>query len=217
MIKYLFYLVFLGLFGIACSKNLDIPQEEVAKTLLKFEKENTENQILIKTKFGQIYLKLYDETPLHRANFIRLIKSGFFDEQKIYRIVRGLCIQGGGSDYSRLTYLIPSEFRPNLIHKKGALSMARYSVNNPKKMSSATEFFIVTKGENYTEEDLKGYSGPMKATYLEIGGEKDFDNEYTVFGEVTKGIEVAEKISRIELVDIEKPLDLPKFSIEIVK
>lgn len=213
--KKVFLVFVIGL--LSCSGDLNIPQEKVVETLLAYGKQNPENQIVIKTKYGQIELKLYNETPLHRANFIRMIKNNFFDEQKIYRIVRGLCIQGGGSDYGRLSYLVPSEFKPNLIHKKGALSMARYSVNNPNKMSSATEFFILIKGENYTEEDLQSYSGPLKSTYLKLGGEKDFDNEYTVFGEVTKGIEVADKISRIELVDVEKPLDLPKFSIEIVK
>lgn len=201
----------------SCSSNLEIPQEKVVETLVAYGKENPENQIVIRTNLGEIELKLYNETPLHRANFIRLVKSNFFDNQKIYRIVKGICIQGGVDYHDKLKYLIPSEFRPNLIHKKGALSMARYSEDNALKMSSSTEFFIISKGSFYEKEELANYLPKMKEIYQKIGGETSFDNQYTVFGEVTKGIEIVEKIVSIELVDVEKPLNMPNFSIEVLK
>ncbi len=213
--KYIYYLPFILL--LSCGSDLNIPAERVTEVLTKYGKENPENIIIINTKYGGIVLKLYDETPLHRANFIRLIKANYFDNRKIYRIVRGLCIQGGGSSYDKMDYLIPAEFKPNLIHKQGALSMARYSQNNIHKMSSATEFFIVTKGRFYEAQDLENYPQPIKDIYLKIGGEKDFDNEYTVFGEVIKGYDIVVKISKIELIDVEKPLNMPNFSIKIMK
>ena len=92
---------------ISCQK-VNIPQKDVVKKLTIYGKRNPENLILISTTFGDIKLKLFEETPLHRADFIRLIKYNVFDGQKIYRIVKGLCIQGGLFPDS-LKYKIPSE------------------------------------------------------------------------------------------------------------
>jgi cyclophilin family peptidyl-prolyl cis-trans isomerase len=202
--------------NISCQSNLNIDQNKVKESLLEYGKENPENQIILNTKFGNIEIKLYDETPLHRANFIRLIKNGYFNDQKIYRIVKGICIQGGSSNDNKLNYLIPSEFRPDLINKKGALSAARYTDGNPQKMSSPTEFFIIVKGK-FSEVDLSKYPTNVQEIYKNIGGQTSFDNEYTVFGEVTKGIEVAEKISELEVIDTDRPVEKPRFSIEILK
>ena len=204
-----------SLFLFSCQSDMDIAQEKVTETLLAYGKENPENEVIINTKFGNIEIRLYKETPLHRANFIRLIKNGYFTDQKIYRIVKGICIQGGASNEAKLKYLIPSEFRQNLIHKRGALSAARYNEGNPLKMSSPTEFFIIIKGKFLNEGQLDKYPQNMKEIYSEVGGETIFDYEYTVFGEVTKGIEVADKIAQLEVIDTEKPLEKPRFSIEI--
>jgi cyclophilin family peptidyl-prolyl cis-trans isomerase len=209
-----YYLIFTILFA-SCTNNLEINQQEVTKTLTEFGKQNPENEIVIKSNLGEIELKLYNETPLHRANFIRLIKQGYFTDRTIYRIVKGLCIQGGGNDRDKLKYTIPAEFRPKIINKKGALAMARYSINNPEKMSSATEFFIITKGVYYEKEELQKYTDDIQEIYLKIGGEILFDNEYTVFGEVTKGFEIAEKIAKLEVAYGEKPINKPRFSIEL--
>ena len=200
----------------ACSEKLEIPSEKVTETLLKYGKENPENKIIIKTNFGGIVVKLYNETPLHRANFIRLVKANYFDNRKIYRIVKGLCIQGGVDYEDKLNYLIPSEFRPNLVHKRGAIAMARYDENNPRKMSSPTEFFIVTKSAFYDETELTQYSSQAKEIYMKIGGEIEFDQKYTTFGEVISGMEIADKIVKLELIDKEKPLKMPNFSISII-
>jgi cyclophilin family peptidyl-prolyl cis-trans isomerase len=215
-IKYLLVAVVCQLM-VSCQSNLDIAQERVIETLLEYGKQNPENKLIINTKFGNIEIKLYNETPLHRANFIRLVKNGYFTDQKIYRIVKGVCVQGGSNNESKLKYLIPSEFSPNLIHKKGALSAARYAVGNPQKMSSPTEFFIVVKGWFLDEGELAKYPPNTKEIYKKIGGQTSFDQEYTVFGEVTKGIDVAEKISELEVTDTDKPVERPRFSIEILK
>lgn len=201
----------------SCNNKIDIPAEKVSETLLKYGKENPENKVIINTSLGGIVVKLYDETPLHRANFIRLVKNNYFDDRKIYRIVKGLCIQGGVDFEDKLNYLVPSEFRPNLIHKRGAISMARYDENNPHKMSSPTEFFIVTKSAFYEDAELINYSPEAKEIYKKLGGEIEFDQKYTTFGEVISGMEVADKIVKLELVDKEKPLKMPNFSIKILE
>lgn len=201
----------------ACNEKLEIPTEKVTETLLNYGKENPENKVIINTNFGGIVVKLYDETPLHRANFIRLVKANYFDNRKIYRIVKGLCIQGGVDYEDKLNYLIPSEFKPNLVHKRGAIAMARYNENNPHKMSSPTEFFIVTKSAFYDEAELTQYSIQAKEIYKKIGGEIEFDQKYTTFGEVISGMEIADKIVKLELIDKEKPLKMPNFSISVFK
>lgn len=212
--KYFFILIS-ALILFSCKNELEISQNQLVNTLTEFGKQNAENKAIINTNFGEIEIKLYNETPLHRANFVRLIKAGYFTQRNIYRIVKGLCIQGGGHNDDKLKYLIPAEFKPHLIHKKGALAMARYSENNPEKMSSATEFFIITKGIFYEENELKMYPKPIQDLYLKLGGEIKFDNEYTVFGEVTKGIEIAEKIAKLEVIETETPLKMPTFSIRL--
>ena len=211
--KRYFLLLLLPLLS-ACS-NLDIPQEDVVKVLTEYGKQNPETKVVISTKYGPVELKLYTETPLHRANFIRLIKKGYYDDRGFYRLVKGVCIQGGGEQKDQLNYTVPAEFRPNLVHKKGALSMARYSDNNPEKRSSSTEFFIVSKGIYYNEEELKDYPPALKQLYLQQGGEIIFDKEYTVFGEVTKGLDVVDKIAKGPLGDLERPVEIVKFSIRV--
>lgn len=211
--KRYFLLLLLPLLS-ACS-NLDIPQEDVVKVLTEYGKQNPETKVVISTKYGPVELKLYTETPLHRANFVRLIKKGYYDDRGFYRLVKGVCIQGGGEQKDQLNYTVPAEFRPNLVHKKGALSMARYSDNNPEKRSSSTEFFIVSKGIYYNEEELKNYPPALKQLYLQQGGEIIFDKEYTVFGEVTKGLDVVDKIAKAPLGDLERPVEIVKFSIRV--
>ncbi|WP_420155724.1 peptidylprolyl isomerase [Siphonobacter sp.] len=206
----------LGLVVFSACKNREIPQDEVVQTLTEYGKEHPENRVNIHTRFGDIEIKLYNETPLHRANFIRMINSGFYDDRGFYRLVKGVCIQGGGEQRDQLNYTVPAEFRPNLIHKKGTLSMARYSDNNPEKRSSSTEFFIVTKGIFYNEEELAKYPPALKSIYLKQGGEIIFDQEYTVFGEVTKGLDIVDKIAQMPLGGFERPTEIVKFSMKVL-
>lgn len=132
--------------------------------------------IVIETSFGIMKLKLYDETPLHKANFIKLVKNGDFDSLLFHRVINNFMVQAGDpiSKHARpgdslghgdLGYTIPAEFNPKLIHKKGALAAARESDNiNPKFESSASQFYIVM-GKKRTLDDLKNYEDRINKTH----------------------------------------------------
>jgi len=121
--------------------------------------------VLIKTEKGNMKVKLYDETPLHRDNFIKLVKEGFYNETLFHRVINGFMIQGGDPDSKNSTpdtklgsggpgYNIPAEFTSNLIHKKGALAAARLGDQaNPEKKSSGSQFYIV-QGKPLSDKDL---------------------------------------------------------------
>jgi cyclophilin family peptidyl-prolyl cis-trans isomerase len=198
----------------ACSSKVDMQQSEVEKTLTEFGAQNPENKIVINTSYGKIEAELYDDTPLHRANFVRLIKAGHYDDRHIYRILKGVCVQGGTGENDRLSYQIPAEFRKKRINRKGALSMARFSENNPKKMSSASEFFIITAGFD-APNALPLNPKTTREIYQKYGGYSPYDNEYTVFGQVTSGLEIAEKIAKEPLRDGDKPIKTLNMSIEL--
>ena len=124
-----------------------------------------EKQVLIKTNYGDIKIKLYNETPLHRDNFIKLIKAGYYDNRIFHRVIKNFMIQGGDENLpenitNSLTkgtynYTIPAEFNPKLFHKRGALAAARMGDDvNPEQESSSTQFYIV-QGEKFTLDKLK--------------------------------------------------------------
>ncbi len=189
-----------------------ITQENIREVLTRYGKENPENEVVIETTYGTMRLKLYEDTPLHRANFVKLIKEGFYDDANFYRIVFEFMIQGGDLKQN-LTYRIPAEFRPNYFHKKGALSMARVSENNPEMQSSASDFFII-HGGGYSQDDIGidarnlglTLTPEQKQAYLTQGGYMELDQKYTVFGEVTEGLEVVDKIASEKVFDVDKPL-----------
>lgn len=168
-----------------------------------YGEQNKETVVLIKTRLGDIKIQLYNDTPLHRASFIFLTKMGYFDTTCFYRVVPDFIIQGGESeriDTQRfkgryLRYEIPPEFRTNRKHKYGAVSLARDWDNNPKKYSTAFEFYIV--------QNRKG------AHHL--------DNEHTVFGEVISGFDTIDKIVNLEAGGDEWPLDDVFMKIEVIQ
>lgn len=209
--------LFFGMLWLAgCgSSRWEIPQNEVRQELTAYGQKNPETQVVIHTRFGDMAVKLYNETPLHRANFLRLVQKGYYSEREFYRLVKGVCIQGGGNQQDQLGYTVPAEHAPTLIHRHGAIAMARYSDNNPEKRSSATEFFIVTKGHFYNAEELARLPEATRRLYLQQGGEMIFQNEYTVFGEVVQGLEVADRIVKQPLTAHETPSEKIKFSIEM--
>lgn len=132
--------------------------------------------VIIETSYGKMKLKLYEETPLHKANFIKLVKEGFFDSLMFHRIINNFMIQGGDHlskhakpvdslGHGDIGYTIPAEFNPKLIHKKGVLAAARESDNiNPKFESSASQFYMVM-GKKRTPEDLKNYEDRINKTH----------------------------------------------------
>ncbi len=179
------------------------------------EKSKTSNKIIIiSTQMGDIKLKLYDETPLHRDNFIKLVTEHYFDSTLFHRVINNFMIQGGDPDSKNAvsgamlgnggpSYTIPAEFVPSLIHKKGVLAAAREGdMVNPQKASSGSQFYIV-QGKIFTTDELdmlskkmgKTFTPEQIKTYTTIGGTPHLDGSYTVFGEVISGWDVVDKIA----------------------
>ena len=203
-----------------------ISNTNVKSKLVKYGQLNTENNVLIKTIYGDIHIRLYDDTPLHRANFIMLAKKKFFDSTLFYRVINNFMIQGGNSDKDNVFqkmakigfYRVPSEILTNHLHKRGALAMAvkeQYYKDPSKKdlSSSPYNFFIVQKGpisDKYMDKLEETYKIKIpdenRIVYKKYGGNPHLDNEYTVFGEVIKGISVVDKISLLRTDGKDRPL-----------
>jgi len=215
-----YLLVWLLFFGCGKKELILVTNENKKEVLLQYGKDNPERNVTIETSFGIIRLKLYDETPLHRANFIKLIKDGYYDEPEFYRIVENFVVQGGVPE-KKLNYTIPAEFNPKFFHKKGALAMARLDENNPRKESSSTEFYVV-HGNKYADweydEEQKNLglttSAEQRRIYTTIGGEMSLDTQYTVFGEVAEGLDVIDKIATV-MVYAEHPYKKIPFEIKL--
>ncbi|HEX6916307.1 MAG TPA: peptidylprolyl isomerase [Chitinophagaceae bacterium] len=180
-----------------------------------------ERLVEITTDYGTMVLKLYDSTPLHRDNFVRLVNSGFYDSLLFHRVIQGFMIQGGdptsrNADSAAMLgsgsapgERIPAEFKPQFFHKKGALAAARD--NNPERASSNCQFYIV-QGNRITTEQLAqlearvkqanpgfNYTDAQRETYARMGGTPFLDQNYTVFGEVISGLEVIDKIAAVRV------------------
>lgn len=170
--------------------------------------------VQITSDYGVIKIKLYNETPQHRDNFLKLAKEGFYDGTLFHRIIKDFMIQGGDPNSKTapagqplgmgdIGYTIPAEFNPALIHKKGALCAAR--TENPTKASSGCQFYIV-QGKKYTENELGQmemrtgikYTAEQKNIYTTVGGTPFLDMGYTVYGEVISGMDVIDKIAAVE-------------------
>jgi len=227
MANYMFrtiLLILLSVTFVTCKKkeNVVITPQNLREVLTAYGEANPEDEVLIETSFGNIRLKLYPETPLHRANFIKLIKEGYYDDADFYRIVREFMIQGGDLT-KKLNYKIPAEFQPKYIHKRGALSMARVDENNPARESSAAEFFIV-QGERYSREDVEiadrnqgiTHTPEQIDTYVSIGGYITLDGQYTTFGEVVSGLDVVDKIASVKVFNEDKPLKKIPFKVTVI-
>jgi cyclophilin family peptidyl-prolyl cis-trans isomerase len=215
-------LLYMGL--ISCeSKREVVTQENLREVLARYGKANPETEVLIETNMGNMRIKLYEDTPLHRANFVKLIKEGQYQDADFYRVFYQFMIQGGspGNQYS---YRIPSEFNKKYFHKKGALSMAREDENNPNLESSSTEFFIV-QGGRYTDYQVDEESQNLglmltqeqRKIYMEKGGYMSLDQQYTVFGEVIDGFDVIDKIASVKVYNEDKPVKKIPFKISVVR
>ena len=187
-----------------------------------------ETKVLIKTNYGDITVMLYDDTPLHRDNFIKLVNEGWYNGSPFHRIIKNFMIQGGQNADGRQDpgYRIPAEIKKNHYHKKGALAAARMADQvNPKKESSGSQFYIV-QGVVFNETQIKMleerfnrvFSAKESRDYQTLGGYPPLDGEYTVFGEVTDGIEVVDKIAVVKTDGYDAPLDpVTIISMEILK
>ncbi|WP_298778089.1 peptidylprolyl isomerase [uncultured Polaribacter sp.] len=168
-----------------------------------YGQQNKETKIIIKTKFGNIKLRLYEDVPIHRANFIFLTKIKYFNTTEIYRVAKNFVIQGGNSDETYTTkqrrlygnYRIKPEFKSNRKHKYGALAAARSWTNNPNKLSNPFEFYMVHNRN----------------------GAHHLNKEHTVFGEVISGFDTMDKISKVKVGKDEWPTEDIRMTIEIVE
>ena len=213
-------------------KKVRLTEDNVVEELTKYGRQNPEKRVRIITSMGTMVVELYDNTPLHRANFIHLVKEHYYDGTEFYRVINNFMIQGGDTDgYERRAvkekigkYTLPAEFREGNIHKRGALSMVREYENNPEKRSSPFEFFIV-QGTVYTDGELNGtefnydvkISPEHRAVYKSVGGCAYLDGQHTVFGEVIEGLEVIDKIAAVKTDNGDWPIKPVTIKMEIVK
>lgn len=191
----------------------------------------------ITTDYGVIIVKLYNETPLHRDNFIKLADSGFYNGTLFHRVINGFMIQGGDPLSINAPagtalgnggpgYTIPAEFMPEkYFHKKGALAAAREGDQvNPTKASSGSQFYIV-QGQVFTDSILglmenyygKKFTPEQRTAYQTIGGAPHLDGQYTVYGEVTEGMDVIDKIAALPGDRNNRPNKDVKMTVEIIK
>ena len=200
-------------------------------------------KVKISTTMGDITVRLYDETPQHRDNFVKLASEGFFNGTLFHRVIKDFMIQGGDPESKGAPagknlgsggpgYNIPAEIQPALFHKRGALSAARLGDEvNPTKESSGSQFYIVW-GKVYTKDELQAYKEYYKrrfgkelqltpeqeTAYTTVGGSPHLDGEYTVFGEVVNGLEVVENIQNVKCDENDRPIeDVRILKVEIIK
>ncbi|NOY51666.1 MAG: peptidylprolyl isomerase [Chlorobi bacterium] len=186
-----------------------------------------ETLVVIHTSYGDITAKLYNDTPLHRDNFIKLIKLGWYNNSPFHRIIKQFMIQGGSNADGRPDpgYTIPAEILPNHFHKKGVLAAARMPDNvNPRKESSGSQFYIVqgrTMPASYLDQMSAqtghAFTDEQKQVYATLGGTPHLDGGYTVFGEVVMGIEVVDAIAAVQTAKGDKPLKAVAMTIEVLE
>lgn len=175
------------------------------------QKKGKERMVEIVTNLGSIKIKLYNETPLHRDNFINLAETGAMNGSIFHRVIKGFMIQGGGSPGTNgsgsIGSTITAEIEPVFYHKKGALSAARMGdAQNPDRKSSGSQFYIV-HGKKFTDSDLDmmekrantKYTEEQRRSYKTIGGSPHLDGAYTVFGEVVEGMDIVDKIAAVQV------------------
>ena len=200
----------------------------------KFNSSKKDYLVTITTGFGEMKLVLYDLTPLHKANFIKLASQHFYDSLLFHRVIKDFMIQGGDPVSKKATalqalgdgdvgYTIPAEFNEKLFHKRGVIAAARD--DNPQKASSGCQFYIV-QGKKFTNDTLfakaekrTGFKIPEdhRQVYRTLGGVPHLDMNYTVFGEVIKGQEVVEKIISQKTDPRDRPLQDIRMKIKVEK
>ena len=184
-------------------KEFKLNDENAIPFLFEYGKKNKENKVRITTGYGSIDIELFNDTPYHRANFIYLIKNKYFQGEYFHRVVKDFIIQGGNSDNISTSkkrrkigrYLLPPDTKKGYKHHRGILSMPSSEIENPYKLASPFEFFIVQKKD----------------------GAYHLDKNYTAFGKVIKGKNVVDLISNLETDKREWPLDNVRFNIEIIE
>ena len=208
----------------------------------KVKKRDRKRDVLMETSMGNIIVRLSDSTPLHRDNFLKLVKKHFYDSVLFHRVIQNFMIQGGDPNSKTavagiplgnggLNYTIPAEFRKTMFHKKGVIAAARTGDDiNPEKASSSCQFYIA-QGKIFTDAGLdsvetfrlNGRKIPTawRDVYKKIGGIPHLDQNYTVFGEVVLGLEIVDKIAAVQTSkgrDVNRPLqDVRIVKMKLVK
>ena len=215
-----------------------INEKGKTKTMEKSIEVNPPDACLveIQTEYGNMLVQLYDATPQHQDNFLKLAREGFYDSLLFHRVINNFMIQGGDPDSKNAEagkplgsggpgYTIPAEFADSLIHLKGALSAARTGdAVNPQKRSSGSQFYIV-HGQPQTEQALamiearKGirYTSEQKEAYLEQGGTPFLDQDYTVFGRVIEGLDVIDKLAVVPTDGRDRPKEDLRMKVRIIR
>lgn len=221
--KITFLLFFFALVMTGCAQKTE-------KQTNKMEKQY---YVLIETPYGNMVAKLYNETPQHRDNFIKLVNQGFYNDLLFHRVINQFMIQGGDQNSrnakpgqmlgdGNLGYMVPAEFVDTLFHRKGALAAARN--NNPEKASSSNQFYIV-QGQVWTEDQLnmmafrfgKTFTEEQKKVYTTEGGTPHLDGDYTVFGQVIEGLDVIDKIAAVKTGMADRPVEDVKMKISVIE
>ncbi len=179
--------------------------------------------VQFETTMGDLVIKLYDETPQHKENFITLVEEGYYDSLLFHRVIDHFMIQAGDPNSKRAKpgeqlgfggpdYKVPAEIDDSLFHQRGAIGAARG--DNPLKESNASQFYIV-EGRTWSDNELDRiaemnsltYSEHQRKVYKEIGGYAPLDNLYTVFGELVSGFDVLDHISQVSTNSSDRPLE----------
>jgi peptidyl-prolyl cis-trans isomerase B (cyclophilin B) len=194
-------------------------------------------QVMLETTAGNILLTLYDDTPKHRDNFLKLVNEEFYDSLLFHRVIKNFMIQGGDPDSKKAEpgitlgegstdYTVEAEFfdsEGHLLHphQRGVLAMAREGDSeNPERRSSGCQFYIVW-GKTYATQQLYQIGDKVEAQtdhrvtmtpelldlYRKVGGVPHLDGQYTVFGEVTEGLDVVDRIQQVQTDDYDRPID----------
>lgn len=205
-----------------------------AVTLFFSSCEKGPTQALISTEFGNITIELFDETPVHRDNFIKLAKEGFYDDLLFHRVIKGFMIQGGDPDSQNAAqgvqlgqggpgYTLDAEIGKG-HHIQGALAAARLGdAGNPERKSSGSQFYIV-EGRPINEalldqiEQNNGitYTPEERQSYIQNGGYPPLDGQYTVFGQVIDGMDVVKKIATVAVDQMKRPTQDVRMSVKIL-
>lgn len=252
--KYL--ILFLGIFSMSCANEIievetaieDTKKEEfkidennsnkkldsknAVEFFLEYGKKNPERLVEIVTSYGSVKIQLFEDTPIHRANFIFLTKKKYFNSTWFHRVSEEHVVQGGNSDSPETAttrseigkYALPSEMTDHNFHKRGAFAAARGYKRNPEKKSNPFEFYI-SLGQKYSKGQLKGmeenygvkFSVEQTRLYTSIGGSPHLDLEHTVFGQVIEGMDVVEQISKVEVDSGEWPLTNSPIEVKIIE
>ena len=189
------------------------------------------------TSLGTVKIVLFDDTPKHRDNFLKLVKEGFFNDLLFHRVIKGFMAQGGDPTsrgaaankplgFTGPGYQVPAEFRNNLAHIKGALSAARTGgPQNPEKESSGSQFYLVQGSGPIPEAQLDQmdarsgikYTAEQRALYKMYGGTPFLDRDYTVFGQVIEGLDLIDKMCAVKTAPGDRPTEDLKMTVKIVE